>query len=355
MDIGAVRLGRCADVMVNRPAPIVAMALTLILFFGSAVLIYFSCEYFVNGVEWLGKRLAISQTATGTILAAFGTALPESVVTFVAVVFGHSPAEREIGIGAALGGPLALSTLAYGVVGLTLMGSARLKVRRKEALDVDSRRLSRDQGWFLSIFIVKLALGLVSFPGKSWLGWAFIGAYALYVAKELRREERPVDEGALEPLKFRPKDSQPSLFWAALQTGIALVVIFVASRIFVAQLDVIGPWLGLRPQIVALLLSPIATEMPETMNAIIWVRQGKENMALANISGAMMIQATIPTAFGLFGTPWLFERPLIIAGGVTAITVLALFFMFRGERVTGKRLSWASVFYLLFVGALLLR
>ena len=355
MNIGTVRLGRWAGVMVNRPAPMIIMALTLILFFGSAVLIYFSCEYFVNGVEWLGKRLKISQTATGTILAAFGTALPESVVTFVAVVFGHTPAEREIGIGAALGGPLALSTLAYGVVGLTLMGSTRLKVRRKAALDVDSHRLSRDQGWFLSIFIVKLALGLVAFPGKSWLGWLFIAAYALYVAKELRRDERPVDEGNLEPLKFRPNDPQPSLFWSALQTGIALVVIFIASRVFVAQLDVIGPWLGLRPQIVALLLSPIATEMPETMNAIIWVRQGKENMALANISGAMMIQATIPTAFGLFGTPWLFERPLIYAGGVTAITVLALFFMFRGENVTGKRLSWASVFYLLFVGALLLR
>jgi cation:H+ antiporter len=331
------------------------MALTLILFFGSAVLIYFSCEFFVNGVEWLGKRLEISQTATGTILAAFGTALPESVVTFVAVVFGHSPAEREIGVGAALGGPLALSTLAYGVVGLTLLGSARLKVRRKEALDVDSGRLSRDQGWFLSIFIVKLALGLVVFPGKPWLALLFLGAYALYVIKELRRDERTVDEGELEPLKFRPKDTQPSLFWSALQTGIALVVIFIASRVFVAQLDVIGPFLGLRPQIVALLLSPIATEMPETMNAIIWVRQGKENMALANISGAMMIQATIPTAFGLFFTPWLFERPLIFAGGITAITVLALFFMFRGGRVTGKRLSWASAFYLLFVGALLLR
>ncbi len=355
IDIGAVRLGRYAGVLVNRPAPITLMALTLLLFFGSAVLIYFSCEYFVNGVEWLGKQLAVSQTATGTILAAFGTALPESVVTFVAVVFGHNAAEREIGIGAALGGPLALSTLAYGVVGLTLMGSARLKVRRKEALDVDSRRLSRDQGWFLSIFICKLALGLVAFPGKPWLGLLFIGAYALYVVKELRRDERTVDEGELEPLKFRPSDPYPSLFWSALQTGIALVVIFIASRVFVAQLDTIGPLLGLRPQLVALLLSPIATEMPETMNAIIWVRQGKENMALANISGAMMIQATIPTAFGLFGTPWLFERPLILAGGVTAITVLALFFMFRGQRVTGKRLSWASIFYLLFAGALLLR
>lgn len=331
------------------------MALTLFLFFGSAVLIYFSCEFFVNGVEWLGARLKVSQTATGTILAAFGTALPETVVTFVAVAFGSTASEREIGIGAALGGPLALSTLAYGVVGVTLMGSARLKVRRKEALDVDCRRRSRDQGWFLSIFICKLALGLVAFPGKPWLGFLFLGAYACYVVKELRREESIADEGELEPLKIRPGDPQLSLFWVALQTGIALVVIFVASRIFVAQLDTIGPWFGWQPQLVALLLSPIATEMPETMNAIIWVRQGKENLALANISGAMMIQATIPTACGLFGTPWLLERPLILAGGVTAIAVLALFFMFRGERVTGKRLSWASLLYLLFAGALMLR
>ena len=89
------------------------MTLTILLFFGSAVVMYFSCELFVNGVEWLGCRLSVTQTAIGTILAAFGTALPESVVTFVAVAFGHNPAEKDIGIGAALGGPLALSTLAY--------------------------------------------------------------------------------------------------------------------------------------------------------------------------------------------------------------------------------------------------
>jgi cation:H+ antiporter len=64
----------------------------------------------------------LTQTATGTILAAFGTALPESVVTFVADAFGHDPAAKDIGIGAALGGPLALSTLSYGVAGLTLLG-----------------------------------------------------------------------------------------------------------------------------------------------------------------------------------------------------------------------------------------
>ena len=329
------------------------MALTLILFFGSAVAIYLSCEFFVNGVEWVGRRLKITRTATGTILAAFGTALPESVVTFVAVVFGNTDAERDIGVGAALGGPLVLSTLAYGVVGLTFMGSARLKVRRKETLDLDCRRLGRDQGWFLTIFLCKLALGVIAFPGKPWFGVLFLGAYALYVWKELQGDGSSSEGHELEPLKIRPRDSDPGLIWAALQTIAALIVIFAASRLFVSQLDVIGPWLGMPPQLVAVLLSPIATEMPETMNAVIWVRQGKERLALANISGAMMIQATVPTAFGLFGTSWLFDRPLIIAGGVTALAVVALFLMFRGGRVTGKHLSWVSLLYLLFAGALL--
>jgi cation:H+ antiporter len=330
------------------------MALTVILFLGSAVAIYLACEFFVNGVEWVGQRLNMGQTATGTILAAFGTALPESVVTLVAVVFGANEGEKNIGVGAALGGPLALSTLAYSVVGLTLLGSRTLAVRRKDRLDVDARRLSRDQGWFLGIFIFKIGLGLVAFPGKPWLGLLFLAAYGFYVAKELRAGGDAAEAEDLEPLKLRPKSAHPSLAWAAIQTIGALVVIFIASRIFVNQFGALGPWLGIAPQPLALLLSPIATEMPETMNAIIWVRQGKERLALANISGAMMIQATIPSALGLLFTPWLLESSLIWAGVVTLAATAILYMMFRGGRITPLKLAWAASLYALFAVILIL-
>jgi len=79
--------------------------LTIALLLGSAIIIYLACEFFVNGVEWVGRRFAVGQKATGTVLAAFGTALPESVVTFVAVAFGATSAAKELGVGAALGGP----------------------------------------------------------------------------------------------------------------------------------------------------------------------------------------------------------------------------------------------------------
>src|SRR3979411_519292 len=87
----------------------------------SAGFIYWACEYFVNGVEWVGRKTGISQNAVGTVLAAFGTALPESIVTLVAVVVGHDAAAKSIGVGAALGGPLVLATIAYPVVGLMLL------------------------------------------------------------------------------------------------------------------------------------------------------------------------------------------------------------------------------------------
>jgi cation:H+ antiporter len=330
------------------------MLLALVLFLGSAIAIYVSCEYFVNGVEWVGQRLNVSQTATGTILAAFGTALPESVVTFVAVVFGHTDAERQIGVGAALGGPLVLSTLAYGVVGLALLATAGRRQASADRVDADCRALSRDQRWFLGIFVVKLTLGVLVFAGKPWFGIAFLLAYAVYVWKELRGSGDTGEAEELEPLRLRPRDALPHAGWALLQTGLATVAIFFASRIFVDQLGVIGPFFGLPPQLVALLLSPVATEMPETMNAIIWVRQGKERLALSNISGAMMIQATIPTATGIFGTPWLFDRPLVIAGIVTTLAVAFLFATFRTGIVTGRRLSLAALFYPVFVAALLL-
>ena len=325
------------------------MALTLLILLGAAAVIYVACELFVNGVEWIGHRFDVGQKATGTILAAFGTALPESVVTLVAVAFGVGAAQKEIGIGAALGGPLVLATVAYAVVGWTLL-MCRRSLRTPTA-GADCRALSRDQAWFLIIFVFKLGLGLIAFAWKPWLGIAFLAAYGVYVWQEARSEQGAA-EGELEPLKFAPKVAHPPTVLAVLQTVLAVVVIFFASKVFVGQIEVLGRSIGLKPQLLALLISPIATELPETLNAIIWVRQGKIRLALANISGAMMIQATVPSAFGIFFTPWVLDPALIAAGGVTLVAIVALWAGFRSGRMSRVWLSAMALFYVAFIGIL---
>jgi cation:H+ antiporter len=307
----------------------------------------------VNGVEWLGRKLNVSQTATGTILAAFGTALPESVVTLVATAFSDTDAQKQIGIGAALGGPLALSTVAYCIVGVCLLVYGAKLGRDKAAwVEADCARLSRDQGWFLGIFVFKIALGLVVFSFKPILGFAFLAAYAVYFWTEISGEAGD-DEGELEALKLRPHYENPQMIWILIQTLGATAVIFGASHVFVGQLETVSIGLGISPQVTALLLSPIATELPETMNALIWVRQGKERLALANISGAMMIQATVPTAFGLFFTPWLLDQSLLIAATVTGLSILFLFSSFRTGRVNGLTLTRVGWLYGVFAATAL--
>jgi cation:H+ antiporter len=326
--------------------------LTVVLFFGSAAAIYFACEFFVNGVEWLGRKLGVGETATGTILAAFGTALPESAVTFVAVAFGRDSAQKDIGVGAALGGPLVLATISYAVVGFALLWNHRRLGRRTLVIECESTRLRQDQVWFLSIFIVKVALGLLVFHFKPWLGAVFLLAYVVYLLRELRGAQ-VLSEDALEPLKLHP-GGDPGLLWPLLQTTLALIVIAVASKVFVGQLEAIGIWAGLSPQLVALLLSPVATEMPEIMNALIWVRQGKERLAFANISGAMMIQATIPTALGLFFTSWVFSPELIVSGVVTLVAVVVLLGLFSKNTVNARSLMPLAGLYAAFIAIIAL-
>src|SRR5579859_274296 len=319
--------------------------LTVALLLGSAAVIYLACEFFVNGVEWVGRRFAVGEQATGSILAAFGTALPESVVTFVAVVFGATAAQKQIGIGAALGGPLVLSTIAYATVGVVLI-LCRTQLPKTAAIRADFKNLSRDQGWFLVIFAGKIALGVVAFAFKPWLGALFLAAYGAYFWKEMRGEGS-LEEDELEPLKLTPQAAEPKTWVAVVQTLLALAVIFLASRYFVKQLDVLGPALGIKPQLLALLLSPIATELPETLNAIIWVRQGKHRLALANISGAMMIQATVPTALGLFFTPWILDPALLVGAAVTVLAVTAMFAAFRLGFISRVFLTAMAAFYVL--------
>jgi cation:H+ antiporter len=349
-----------------------------VLLIACAAAIYLSCEWFVNAIEWLGQRLNVGKMAVGTVLAAFGTALPESVVTLVAVLTGKTEAAKDIGVGAAMGGPLALATIAYGVTGAVLLvHRRRARAAVPEAVAVGTigpvgpmvhedqrdsrpvlddaaglRRLAKDQRWFLPIFIAKVALGLVAFSFKPSLGLVFFAVYAVYFWRELRADDdgQSVDGAVeeLEPLKLQPNSPIPATWAVAAQTLAALTVIFLASQLFVKQLDAIGPMLGLSGAVTALLLSPIATELPETMNAIIWVRQGKTKLALANISGAMMIQATVPSGLGLLFTTWKFDGALLWSGLVTMAAIGYLLGSMRAGRLTPIRLSLAAGFYLVF-------
>jgi cation:H+ antiporter len=256
-----------------------------------------------------------------------------------------------------MGGPLALATIAYGITGIMLYLYHRRRTnmlkgskKGRAAADTDfgdMKKLARDQTWFLTIFIIKVTLGLVVFSLKPWLGVLFFIAYGIYFWREIRSGVGE-EHGELDPLFLQSKKAVPDTWAILVQVSVTLVVIFLASQLFVQQLDAIGPMLGLSAAVTALLFSPVATELPEVMNAIIWVRQGKTPLALANISGSMMIQATVPSGLGIIFTSWHFSSAILMSGLVTMTAIIFLLTLMHYKKLSPITLGAASLFYALF-------
>lgn len=309
------------------------------------------CELFTNGIEWVGSKLNLSHGAVGSVLAAVGTALPETLIPIVALVFVRGEQSEAIGIGAILGAPFMLSTLAFLMTGLAAIVYHR-RGRRGLDLNVDAHTLSQDFNYFLIVYLI--AIGL-SFVPLYWVRIAgaivLLGAYAFYVWRHLAREGSNDDED-LNPLHLARGAEEPHMNWVLLQVVVALAAIFFGAELFVRNLEHISNLLashllGWDARTIALTLSltitPIATELPEKFNSILWVGRGKDTLALGNITGAMVFQSCIPVAVGVLLTSWHLE-PRALASAIVALVSVSIVFV--SMRVT-KRLSP----YLLLLGA----
>jgi cation:H+ antiporter len=270
---------------------------------------------FTNAVEWLGKRMNLGAGAVGALLAAVGTALPESVIPIVALLGGGGQEATDIAIGAIIGAPFLLGTLAM----LLVVGAAHLyKDRREQGIDItgepDSTR--RDLHWYLALMPVGIVLGVISPPGVvRYAGAALLVlGYAGYVRATVKRGGDADDEVELAPLYFdTSKDDPPSTFQMAAQFVISLAAIIGGAELFVSAVETIAESAGISPLVLALVLAPLATEMPEKANSVLWVRKGKDALALGNITGAMTFQATIPVVLGLVFTDWDLQPQAVVA------------------------------------------
>ena len=98
----------------------------------------------------------------------------------------------------------------------------------------------------------------------------------------------------------------------------ALALIIVGAQVFVGAVEHLSSRSGWTQPILALIIAPIATELPEKFNSVLWVRTGKDTLAMGNITGAMVFQSCLPTVLGLLFTTWTFSGesadPLRVGG-----------------------------------------
>src|SRR6267142_559652 len=284
--------------------------LDIVLIVGAFVLILFGAEVFTDGVEWLGIKLNMTEGATGSILAAFGTATPETLIPVVAIVFTNTPDADQIGVGAILGAPFMLGTLVMLLIGVT---AYVLRGRRgRDTLHVDAPHATRDLSFFLVMYTLALALALLPAPLhflKGYLGWIFLPAYGLYLSLVLRTPRKTaadVEEQQEEREAFGSKitPTSPPMWLVLTQVLVSFGAILLGARFFADFVEDFSHAMGFNTLLVALILAPLATELPEAANSLIWTRNSKDVIALGNVTGAMVFQSTFPVTIGVLLTPW---------------------------------------------------
>lgn len=281
---------------------------------------------FTNAVEWIGHKLDLGEGAVGSILAAVGTAMPETLIAIVALI-SASEGSEGVAIGAIVGAPFLLATLAMGLVGLF---AYLYRGRRAQGVHLDAHgpTLERDLLFFLAFFGLAGMLAWGPPPAvRIPVGIAFLAAYVVYVTRTLRGSGEVQEEESLNPLLFERREERredPAMLLCVLQLLVGLGAMVGGAHLFVEELLEIASSIGVDALVLALILAPLATELPEKVNSFFWVREGKDALALGNVSGAMVFQSTIPVGIGLLFTDWSLDANAILsvclgfAGGVVA-------------------------------------
>jgi cation:H+ antiporter len=301
---------------------------------------------FTNAVEWAGLRLGLGQGAVGSVLAAVATAMPESLIPVIAIITGGQQAD-PVAIGAIIGAPFLLGTLALAVCG----GAALIYRGRRVSprLQPDRAAMSRDLYVVLGALALAIAVGLTDSPPLRIAGAVvLVVAWAVVTWKTIVQGR--AEGGAEEPgsLYFdTTKDDPPTNLQILIQVLVSIAMLVGAAQLFVSNIEHLAHGLGVDPLILTLVIAPLATELPETLNSVIWVRQGKDTLALGNVTGAMVIQSMPLVAFGMLTTGWRLGDPALAAAFAALVgAALSLFAVLRARGWSAPFVGWSAGLYI---------
>jgi cation:H+ antiporter len=303
---------------------------------------------FTNAVEWAGLRLGLGAGAVGSLLAAVATALPESVIPVVAIISGEQTG--QIAIGAIIGAPFLLGTLAMLLVGVSTHAYAGRR-RQSEALEIHAPTTARDLVLASTFLVVALVLGLAgSQEVRIVAAVCFVLAYVGYVWRTIAHGgasgERPA-RLYFDP--SRPEAPRNPAVVAQVVVGIGAIV--GGAQLFVTEIEHLAEQAGASPLVLALVLAPLATELPEKANSVLWSRRGQDALALGNITGALVFQSMPVVAVGLAFTPWELTAPSVVAMACAVLGIwLALAAVLRRRRFAAPAMVGWALLYAGFIG-----
>ena len=281
----------------------------------------------------------------GSILAAVGTGMPETVIPIIAILCYSSKSAHDVGMGAIVGAPFMLSTLAMFMTGAAVLGFAAAG-RRTIKIQIHTAGLRYDLLCFLIMYAVALASTFVR--EIVWLRYSIaiclMLSYGLYVRHILKMEHHGMED--IEPLMLsRFFRVSPKGRWSILQVIISLAMIVVGAHFFVGAVTHVSAALGMPAMILSVLITPIATELPEKLNSIIWIGCGS----------CSVLELKAIVVFGMLFTTWELRGATLLAGALALISGLWMLLWLRLRRsINPWVLLVGGAFYGVFIAYVVL-
>ncbi|MEI6563860.1 MAG: sodium:calcium antiporter [bacterium] len=332
------------------------MIVDVVMLVVSLGMILLASVVFTNGIEMIGARCKLHQGVVGSILAAVGTALPETIIPVIAILFFHSAESHQVGIGAIAGAPFMLGTLAFFITGLAVLIYAGLG-RRTKTIHTDVHGLTRDLSFFLGLYGVAI---LASFfhehqAFKIAVGIGLVVGYLWYIRVTLTSDGHEIEN--VDLLHFNRYLGLPeTLPVIIIQVIASLALMIWGAHLFVGYVSSVSVTLGISAMILSIIITPIATELPEKCNSVIWMGKRKDILAMGNITGAMVFQSSFPVAFGVVFTAWDLTGVPLVSALLAFTSAAILLFWIRWKRALNPFiLMGGGVFYIAFIIYLLLR
>jgi cation:H+ antiporter len=234
----------------------------LALILGLAMLVK-GADWLVEGGVRIARRLGISPVMVGLTIIAWGTSLPELLVTTLAAAEGRP----GLSLGNALGSNIANIGLVLGVTAFILPGVLGTALRLREA------------GWLLAsllgLFLVLFSEGGVSSTGA----WLLIGLFLahnihLWKTSKAEAEEEPQVKG------------QGVMRRAVLLVLAASVAVAIGAELTVTGAEAIARSLGVSDRVIGLSIIAIGTSLPELAAGVVSAMKGHTEIGLGNVVGS---------------------------------------------------------------------
>lgn len=285
-----------------------------------------------DGAEHLAERWG--GRFVGRTLLSVATTLPEIGIVVAAAKDGS----YGTALGSALGSNLFMMT--FGLAIMLIIATTRLSKAPQKFIDVKEFGLDK-----IFLIITAVAGAVMFMDGYEFVdGIIFAGLFAIYLGfafREMKKEKKvvPLEASLHEETKIKSKKH----FTRAMVLFIAGTVgIFVGAEPFVHSLEGVSVEMGVSVVVLAVIVSPIAGEMPEKISMILLARKSANgaSIAVANVLGSKILNNTLLLSVAIFAAmsyrgitakipnTSILEDQMIL---VTIITVIALIPMFRNK------------------------